>query len=48
MDSNTENEEIGIDLKSQEKQTDQVSDKSGIPCASRKQYYVNLQRRSNG
>ena len=35
MDSNTENEEIGIDLKSQEKQTDQVSDKSGIPGGSR-------------
>ena len=32
MDSNSENEEIGfrIDLKSHEKQTDQVSDKSGM------------------
>ena len=34
-DSNTENEDIGIDLKSQEKQTDQVSDKSGMPGESR-------------
>ena len=32
MDSNTENEEVGlrVDMKSHEKQTDQVSDKSGM------------------
>ena len=37
MDSSSENEEIGrrIDLKSHEKQTDQVSDKSGMPGESR-------------